>query len=192
MALSETIEKMLRPYGPLLIATWKGGVRSLIVVITTIWLFHSALSAEEKITVEALFWSWGAVIVYNVLAIVYIVKYSKKIHVAPIEEIFYYIWDLATHAALLIVIFALVFQRFGLNSNGADVSAPEDFLYFSIITWTTVGYGDITPSAQARMFAATEALSGYVFMGLYLAIILQVMGRYTIASGPEEKKGDDH
>jgi hypothetical protein len=175
-----------------LAVTWKGGIRSVIVVITTIWLFNGTLSAEEKITTDALFWSWGAIILYNVLAVVYIVQYSKQIHVAPIEEVFYYIWDLATHAALLIVIFALVYQRFGLKANGSDVSAPEDFLYFSIIAWTTVGYGDITPSAQARMFAATEALSGYVFMGLYLAIILQVMGRYTIASCPEEKKGDDH
>ena len=40
MALSETIEKMLRPYTPLLAVTWKGGVRSVIVVITTIWLFN--------------------------------------------------------------------------------------------------------------------------------------------------------
>ena len=118
-------------------------------------------------------------------------RYSKQIHVAPIEEVFYYIWDLATHAALLIVIFALVYQRFGLKANGSDVSAPEDFLYFSIITWTTVGYGDITPSAQARMFDETEALEGIYLYGSISGDHIAGYGQiHIIASCPEEKKGD--
>ncbi len=37
-------------------------------------------------------------------------------------------------------------------------------LYFSIVTWTTLGYGDITPIGTARLAASIEALLGYIMM----------------------------
>ena len=41
-------------------------------------------------------------------------------------------------------------------------------LYFSIVTFTTLGYGDIAPKAQFRLLAASEALVGVVLVGLFL------------------------
>ena len=38
-----------------------------------------------------------------------------------------------------------------------------DVLYFSIVTWTTLGYGDIISAIPSRMCAASEAICGYVF-----------------------------
>jgi len=47
-----------------------------------------------------------------------------------------------------------------------------ELLYFSLITMTTVGYGDITPVLPvARMTAAIEA----VLAQLYIAIIIARM-----------------
>jgi hypothetical protein len=44
-----------------------------------------------------------------------------------------------------------------------------DFLYYSAITQTTVGYGDIVPVSEfARSLASMEALTGQ----LYLAILV--------------------
>ncbi|NJL19082.1 MAG: hypothetical protein HC901_01920 [Bdellovibrionaceae bacterium] len=49
-------------------------------------------------------------------------------------------------------------------SGGLQV---DDFLYFSFITLTTVGYGDVLPvSGVARMLAVTEALAGQVYLVL--------------------------
>ena len=37
-----------------------------------------------------------------------------------------------------------------------------------MITWTTVGYGDFTPSPAARPYAAIEAMVGYMFMAFFV------------------------
>jgi hypothetical protein len=55
------------------------------------------------------------------------------------------------------------FMRLG---RGTD-SAP---LYFSLVTLTTLGYGDITPvSALARMCAALEAVTGQLYIAVLVA-----------------------
>lgn len=46
--------------------------------------------------------------------------------------------------------------------------------YFSAITITTIGYGDIHPISNiARFFVAVEAISGIVFVGLFFNAIVQ-------------------
>jgi hypothetical protein len=52
-------------------------------------------------------------------------------------------------------------------------------VYFSFITFTTVGYGDITPcSTPSRILAACEALSGIFTMGLFVtANVRKLEGR---------------
>lgn len=56
--------------------------------------------------------------------------------------------------------------------NPAFWPEPLSFIqsiYFSVITITTLGYGDITPVTEtARLLSAVEALSGLVLIGLFL------------------------
>ena len=45
-----------------------------------------------------------------------------------------------------------------------------DFVYFSFVTLTTLGYGEITPiSAQARSVAMMEAVSGVLYIAVLIA-----------------------
>ena len=71
----------------------------------------------------------------------------------------------------MIIAYANIYRSFGLVDGSVAVTSLRDFIYFSIITWTTVGYGDIRPSPDSRIFAASEALLGYLTMGLYLSLI---------------------
>jgi hypothetical protein len=58
---------------------------------------------------------------------------------------------------------------FGPLANGAAESVRGRLVYFSFITMTTVGYGDVTPLAPvARTFSAMQGLVGQ----LYLAIVI--------------------
>jgi hypothetical protein len=80
--------------------------------------------------------------------------------------------DLASFLLTTILIYANIYKLFGLvSANTIEPLATTDYIYFSIITWTTVGYGDIYPSAASRLFAASESLFGYIAMGLYLALL---------------------
>ena len=49
-------------------------------------------------------------------------------------------------------------------------SHATTLIYFSFVTLTTLGYGDVTPHGDiARMFAVTEALIGQLYLVVFLA-----------------------
>jgi voltage-gated potassium channel len=61
---------------------------------------------------------------------------------------------------------------FAFNTTTGTKESIEGFnaFYFSFITLSTVGYGDITPvSRVARMLAATEAMTGLLYVAVLIA-----------------------
>lgn len=87
---------------------------------------------------------------------------------------------LRTAVSFLIVIgsFALAYTFCFLN--GVDGLIHGNFweaLYFSVITFTTLGYGDIQPIGVARVFASVEALLGIFLISLFVFVFCQKMVR---------------
>jgi Ion channel len=73
----------------------------------------------------------------------------------------------------------------GVNENVARVMRMR---YFSVVTLTTVGFGDIVPrSAAARMFATLEAVMGQI----YLAVLVARLVGLHIVHGTQPEGGDD-
>jgi Ion channel len=59
-----------------------------------------------------------------------------------------------------------------------QTASASDTLYFSFITMTTVGYGDLTPVGNLpRMTAATEALTGQIYLVTAVALLVGNLGR---------------
>src|SRR5262249_49806562 len=54
----------------------------------------------------------------------------------------------------------------------------ESALYFSTETFTTLGYGDITPLANWRLFAALEAVNGFILIGWSTAYLVAASTRH--------------
>ena len=68
-----------------------------------------------------------------------------------------------------IIGFAALYWVYGIrNSEGTHFDLILS-IYFSTVTWTTLGYGDFYPEPQVRLVAAIEALSAYCFMGVFLS-----------------------
>ena len=78
-----------------------------------------------------------------------------------------------------IIIFAELYKWAGIKYTGSEQLTITNFeyVYFSMITMTTVGYGDFVPGDQfGRAIAAFEALSGYVVLAA-LVTALSYIGR---------------
>lgn len=88
-------------------------------------------------------------------------------------------WALAYELVALLVPEAFS----GAGLGGAD---RPSFIYYSFVTLTTVGYGDITPvHPVARSLAVAEALTGQ----LYPAILLARLVSLATGSGPAPQGG---
>jgi len=66
--------------------------------------------------------------------------------------------------AFTIFLYALSYQWL----DALSISGLKTAFYFSTVTFTTLGYGDVIPKPEFRMFAASEALAGIILTGLFL------------------------
>jgi len=74
---------------------------------------------------------------------------------------------LMIHGTAIIFVFARYYQFSGFaGTSDGQFHRYGEAIYFSVVTWTTLGYGDFAPSEKARALAAAQALLGYVFLGL--------------------------
>lgn len=91
---------------------------------------------------------------------------ARVVH-SPIQRVIFWSIVVVWFAPVTFATFyALIgsYQQCLLNSEGAF-----DYLYFSYVTFTTLGYGDIQPIGVCRGLSAAEAVSGYVFLGALVA-----------------------
>lgn len=70
------------------------------------------------------------------------------------------------------VIVALWALLFILRGEFADWNTS---LYFSVVSVTTVGYGDITLNADSRILAGFAAADGFLIFGLYTAALYEAI-----------------
>jgi hypothetical protein len=102
----------------------------------------------------------------------------------------------------IIFMYAAIYRSEGIiNMSDKNIvrSDPDICLYFSIVTFTTLGYGDFAPTPPIRLLAASEALVGYVSMALLIALFArawsQLFGRpaqrWYSTHGPDDD-GVDH
>ena len=61
---------------------------------------------------------------------------------------------------------------------GPGVPHLFDFVYFSAITFTTVGFGDLVPSGPIRFLSGMEALTGFVLIAWSASFTYLEMERF--------------
>jgi hypothetical protein len=75
----------------------------------------------------------------------------------------------------VIYAFSKLYEEQGLLLNNVVVHSFDSSLYFSVVTWTTLGYGDFQPTESARLWAATEAMFGYIFMAFLISFFVSLL-----------------
>jgi uncharacterized protein YjbI with pentapeptide repeats len=89
----------------------------------------------------------------------------------------------------MIILCAFLYSLTGLNYQGelqafnAQAAFTENLnfflscLYYSVVTFTTLGYGDFTPVGVSRAIAAFEAFSGSFTIALFVVVFVKKMTR---------------
>jgi len=70
----------------------------------------------------------------------------------------------------IIVLFSILYRSIGIfDVSKASVANIWDCLYFSVVTFTTLGYGDVHPlMGIGRLLAEIEAFSGVFLIALFI------------------------
>lgn len=71
---------------------------------------------------------------------------------------------------------AVLYYFIDLNVSPAFRTSPGllagDYIYFSIVTFTTLGFGDITPQFWAsRLVSGVEVFAGFILLGMFIHLL---------------------
>ncbi len=153
---------------------WRLAADVLVGFMMAFALVGVALSlagADVEVTIDPDLW-----VVLSLLAPVVIVR-----RLLQHEEVTARTLQGAISAYLLIpVAFQFVFHTVDALLPGGFFGSPKPptaFMYFSLTTVTTVGYGDLAPASDVgRLLATVEALLGQVFLVTFVALLVGLLG----------------
>jgi voltage-gated potassium channel len=137
-------------YSPSIILTWSLSWMLFVGFIT--WNELHAVLRQKEITRETISM---AISVYLLLGVTWSMLYSVIYHLQP--------------------------QAFSLNGTASSLVAPGHpifpvLAYYSFITLTTVGYGDIAPlTLQARYAALAEGVTGQFYLAVLVARLVSML-----------------
>jgi hypothetical protein len=60
-----------------------------------------------------------------------------------------------------------------LHSNATIADRQSELLYFSLVTLSTIGYGDVVPlHGEVRILAALEGIAGVLYIAITVALLV--------------------
>ncbi len=128
-----------------------GLVMALVFYLFVAGVIIAHVLGHEEVVSDTLF---GAACVYLLLGLIWMVAYTLLERVHP--------------------------GSFDFDSVDAASGVPGifDFLYYSFVTLTTLGYGDVTPlTPRARSLAILEAIVGVLFVAVLIARLVGLYGK---------------
>lgn len=83
------------------------------------------------------------------------------------------------------VAYYLLADHFGIGSFGGHIgSGFADYLYFSTVTYTSLGFGDVYPLGGLRLIAGVETLTGLVMIAWSASFTYLAMEKFWGLHGP--------
>jgi voltage-gated potassium channel len=97
------------------------------------------------------------------------------------------VWVLIRLVGLLLILHLVEMAVWaGAYAVGRVLPDFETALYFSMTSYTTVGYGDVIPSVSWRLLGPIEAVVGVLMLGWSTSIIVAAVHRMYNARSPNE------
>jgi voltage-gated potassium channel len=131
---------------------------------------HLAVVALTLLVACVIVQSAGMLLLIHWLARVREVLESPRVYrrVGLLLRVF--VWIVLLHL-IQVVLWAFVFLRAGALPN------LETAVYFSLVTYTTIGFGDVVLGPGWRVLAGIEGLTGLVLVGWSTAFVFAIVNR---------------
>lgn len=157
------MKNKLKKFSPMILAI------ILLFVMFIAVLSHGAPSAGGWVL-----WAYVVCIFIAYFATLYTL--SKHLDEVPITHLTLAVVNFGLVGVIVLGLFAIAFSEaklFSCSFNLVEKHSIMDALYFSTISFTTVGFGDCTPSGlQGRFLAMAEAMFGVTHMAAFLTFTI--------------------
>jgi hypothetical protein len=148
-----------------------GHVFSVLFLGYTVYVLLRHIFSVERVTFNTI---CAALCVYLLIGLVWANVYSLTAIIDP---------DAFT------VNVADITERESMRLDGVESIYP---IYFSFVTLSTLGYGDIVPiAAAARMLAAVEAVVGQLYLAVLVARLVGLHISHSSRTSDSSEPGDE-
>lgn len=123
---------------------------------------------------------WSTCVFLTVLSVVFFVlccnlvlrHNTRNSDIGPMEVLFHILLGIAG----CIILYAVIYRVIGVQGPFWDHAwLPQfRFVYFSAVTFSTLGYGDFSPSPSSSSFAALQAILGNLHLALFVGALFGV------------------
>lgn len=129
-----------------------------------------------------------SLLAYEVLRLVWMIL--PRMTIEPRLRVFFLLFPIFVVHIVCIWLYAFVYflivqyapQLGGIIGRavglGSDFTLFVDCLYFSTITYTTLGYGDLLPAGDMRMLAGAQVLNGFILLGWTVSFTYLAMEKF--------------
>jgi voltage-gated potassium channel Kch len=121
------------------------------------------------------------VIIHAVGTSWWIRRLKRRMKVIAVDDQFAGLKILCSTATLLlalhiveVIVWAMTFL---ILPDVSEVKTLEEAVYFSTVTFTSLGYGDVVIARPWRLLAAIEAMTGLLIFGWSTALVIAVVER---------------
>jgi len=164
---------------PVLLATLR-----LSQIKTRLWPSVSLMIAATGLAVLSNLWpnpvvivaKWGALAVFFALTVVVLFSFLRNAREVTETHLFTAVSIYLLLGILWFSVYCAIdtYQPGSILQGGSLLEHRENqLLYFSLITLSTIGYGDIVPvGPEVRMLAALEGIVGVLYVAITVAILV--------------------
>lgn len=165
---------------------------------------YGAIALIALLTLEAIFAQFGVpvltdaivgptliflVVLYFIVVVVGVIFLtSHQFRPAPLRLV----RDTLISIGFTILAFSVFYRNTGITLSGdcPEMTTPTDAIYFSAVTFSTLGYGDFRPcpTSLSRLTAAFQAIFG----NLHLGLIVGAAFFFAQGNGESEDDGAQH
>jgi voltage-gated potassium channel Kch len=137
----------------------------LISTVANLFIFHRTLAGIQ----------WGLLTMFFAFTVVGLFSHLKNARSVTNSHLY-----VAVSIYLLLAMqwFSLyktieIFYPGSISHQSGTMNRDSELLYFSLVTLTTVGYGDVVPlDGEVRMLAALEGMAGVLYVAITVALLV--------------------